>query len=220
MKTFVIAIAVIALFASCAFAQFAPEVLRVRGDAQIMKKGASDWIAITEKMNVNDGDTIKTGQDGVVAVGFVENRKNLVRVGKDSEVVITDGIAPDFSVKLVRGEAIALVLSLPQNSMFEIATIAGVSRARGTGWRAKIDGDTATFEAFDNSITARGLYADGSLMFESTFVNMGYMTTVTKFSAPITPVRIPPADMDLWNTWRDEVKDIMAKSTMIGNQGK
>jgi hypothetical protein len=217
MKTLVIAIAIIAVFASSAFAQFAPEVLRVRGDAKIMKQGSSEWIIVTEKMNVHDGDTIRTGKDGVVAVGFVENRKNLLRVGKDSEVFITDGMAPDFSVKLVRGDAIALVLSLPQNSVFEIATIAGVSRAHGTGWRAKIDGDIATFEAFDNSITAHGLYADGSLMLESTFVNMGYMTTVKKFSAPVTPVRIPPADMDLWNTWRDEVKDIMAKANMVNN---
>lgn len=217
MKKLIAAVAVLALLASSAFAQFAPEVVRVRGDAQIMKSGASEWTPVTEKMNIADGDRIKTGKDGVVAVGFVENRKNLVRVGKDSEVVITDGIAPNFSVKLVRGDAIALVLSLPENSVFEIATIAGVSRARGTGWRAKIDGDIATFEAFNNSISVNGLYADGSLMLESTFVNMGYMTTVKKFSAPVTSVRIPPADVDLWNTWRDEVKDIMAKANMVSN---
>ncbi len=217
MKKLIAVVAVLTLLASPAFAQFAPEVLKVRGDARIMKKGASEMVPLTEKMNVANGDTIKTGNDGVVAVGFVENRKNLIRIGNNTEAVIESGNMPVYSVNLIRGDVIALVLSLPQDSTFLIKTSDGISTAIGTGWRGVTDGDGSTFEAFDNSITVNGIYADGSPMMATTFLNEGYMTTVKKLSAPGPVAKIPPADVDLWNDWRNEVKNIMAELSMIKN---
>jgi hypothetical protein len=217
MKKLICIAAVLTLLASSAFAQFAPEVLRVRGDAQIMKSGASEWVAVTEKMNVANGDKIKTGSDGVVAVGFVQSRKNLVRIGNNTEAVLTSGDMPVYSINLIRGDVRVLLLSLPQDSEFKIMTSAGVSTARGTGWRVVADGDTSIFEAFDNSIYVNGLYADGSVMLEAKFLNMGYKTTVNKFSAPGPVEKIPSADVDLWDEWRDEVRDIMAKANMVNN---
>ena len=217
MKKLIAVVAVLTLLASPAFAQFAPEVVRVRGEAMIMKSGAAEWAPVTEGINIANGDTIKTGNDGMVAVGFVENRKNLIRIGKNTEAVIESGNMPVYSVNLIRGDVIAFVLSLPQDSTFQITTSDGISTATGTGWRAVTEGDGSTFEAFDNSITVNGIYADGSLIMATTFVNMGYMTTVKKLSAPGPVMKIPPADIDLWNAWRDEVKDIMAKSSMIKN---
>ena len=213
MKTIVAAVAVLALFASTAFAQYAPEVLRVKGDPKIMKKGADAWASCKENMSVVDGDRIKTSKDELVVIGFVENRKNIVRVGGDSEVVMIDGLEPDYTISLMNGELLILLLSLPQDSNFVVSTPAGVSSARGTGWRALTDDKASTFEAYDNSIYVKGVYADGKPMEYGMVVNMGY-STVVKRSGPPAPVqRLIPGDVDRWNAWRDEVKYIQLRMT-------
>jgi hypothetical protein len=219
-KIVVLTVIVILAFAACAFAQYVPEVLRVKGDPQIMKKGADTWASCKEKTAVEDGDRIKTSKDEVVVIGFVENRKNIIRVGGDSEVVMIDGLEPSYIVELLNGEALALLLSLPQDSNFEVRTPAGVSSARGTGWRALTDGETATFEAYDNSIYVKGVYADGKPMEYGIFVNMGYKTVVKKLEQPAPVQRLTPEDIDRWNAWRDEVKYIQLRLTASGGTEK
>jgi hypothetical protein len=220
IKTAVLAAIVIFAACSCAFAQYMPEVLRVKGDPKIMKKGSGTWTSCKADSKVADGDRIKTAKDEVVVVGFVENRKNIVRIGSDSEAVITDGTEPDYAVDLLNGEAMALLLNLPQDSQFEVRTPAGIAYAHGTGWKSITDGKVSTFEAYDNSIYVRGVYADGRPMDNPTFINMGYKTTVNRLALPAPVQRISPPDIDRWNAWRDEVKYIQLRMTASGGTEK
>jgi len=217
MKTIVIAVAAIALFASCAFAQYAPEVLSVKGDPKIMKKGSASWAGCAAKTAVADGDRIKTAKGEEVVVGFVQDRKNIIKIGGDSEAVVMSGREPVYEINLLSGEAMALVMSLPEDSEFIIRTPAGLSVARGTGWRSVTDGATATFEAYDNTIYVKGIDADGVAMENETFVDMGYKTVVKKLEQPGPVQKLSPEDIDRWNAWRDGVKDLQAKAAEVSD---
>jgi hypothetical protein len=214
----VVAVAVLA-FCVCAFAQYAPEVIKVTGDPKIMKKGADQWVSCKLKMNVGNGDKIRTAKDDSVEIGFVDNRKNLVKVGGDSEVVVVKGDDP-YLVELINGEALALLMSLPEDSTFEVRTPTGVSGARGTGWRSATDGQRSSFEAYDNTIYVKGLNPDGSVMEEETDVDMGYKTTVERFEKPGRIEKLTEREMERWNSWRDDVKNREAKSNEVSDQGE
>ena len=218
MKKAALAAVVLALaFCACAFAKYAPEVLKVTGDVKVMKKDAAGWTAAAEKMSVSDGDRFRTAADGSVVIGFVLGRKNIAIIGPDTEAVVASGREPTYTIDLQKGEATLLILNLPESSTFEVTTPAGVGGAKGTGWRVLTDGDVSTFEAYDNTIYVKGLYADGSVTEDTTFVDMGYKTTVRKLQIPGPVEKLAPADMDRWNAWRDEVMDLQAKAAEVHN---
>lgn len=210
---------VIALFiCSCAFAQYSPEVIKVTGDPKIMKQGSDKWASCKLNMAVGNGDKIRTAKADSVEIGFVEDRKNLVKVGADSDVVVLSGRNP-YLVELVSGEAMALLMSLPEDSTFEVRTPTGVSGARGTGWRSLTDGKKSTFEAYDNTIYVKGVNPDGSVMEEETLVDMGYKTVVDRFEKPGLVERLTDREMQRWNEWRDDVKNREARQNEVSDQG-
>jgi hypothetical protein len=212
-------IAVSIVLCSGAFAQYTPEVVRVKGSPKIMKSGMSSWSDCKEGLLLGNGDRIKTAKEDAVTVGFVQDRKNIIKICPDSEAVIASGQEPVYVVDLLSGEAMALLLSLPEKSTFAVKTPTGVSVAKGTGWKSITDGLVSTFEAYDNSIYVKGLYADGTAMDNEIFVDMGYKTVVKKLMQPEPIQRLAPEDIDRWNAWRDELENKEAKSTEVSNQG-
>jgi hypothetical protein len=220
IKAFLAVSVAVMMFAvcSCAFAQYAPEIIKVTGEPKIMKKGSDKWVGCKLNMAVNNGDKIKTVKGDSLEIGFAEHGKNLVKIGSSSDVVVISAQDP-YRVDLINGEAMALLTNLPENSIFEVRTPTGVSGARGTGWRSLTDGKKSAFEAYDNTIYVKGVNADGSVMEEETLVDMGYKTVVERLEKPGLVEKLTDRDMERWNTWRDEVKNREAKSAEVGDQG-
>lgn len=207
-----------AFFTTSLFAQYVPEVLFVRGDPQIMKKGADRWTGCKVKMAVNDGDRIRTSKDESVEVGFVELRKNIVKIGADSDVVVVSGQDP-YLINILNGETMALLAGLPKGSNFQIKTPTGLSGARGTGWRSITDGIRSTFESYVNAIYVKGIDRSGKPMDEELIVDRGYKTTVNQFEAPERVERLMAEDFDRWNAWRDEVNSRSIGESAYGTTG-
>lgn len=206
----------VALFPACAFAQYAPEVLKITGDPKIMKKAQAAWTSASVKMALSDGDRIKTAKGESIEIGFIDNRKNLIRIGGDTDAIIVSGQNP-YTVELINGEVAVLLMGLPEDSVFQVKAPTGISVARGTGWRSLTDGKTSTFEAYDNTIYVKGINADGSIMEYETFVDMGYKTVVGRYQSPGTVEKLTSQDIDRWNVWRNEVKNREAKSSEVND---
>jgi hypothetical protein len=119
----------------------------------------------------------------------------------------------------------ALLKSLPSGSTFEVKTPAGVSGARGTGWRSDTDGRRATFAAFENKIYVAGIDRAGNRMAGELTVESGMKTMVDRFEAPSRLERITEREMNQWNDFkkdvekREEVKG-SSDSSSSGGPGK
>lgn len=220
MKTKAIAVSFSILLAlGCcvsAWAQYAPEVLAVKGSPKIMKKTSGSWAVCSRNMTVDNGDRIRTLKDEAVDIGFVEDRKNVVRIGANSDAVVVSGQNP-YSIDLLNGEAMALLASLPEDSNFEIKTPTGLSGARGTGWRSVTDGTVSEFGSYENVIYVKGIDRSGQPMEEELLVDMGYKTTVGQFERPERIERLTEADFERWNAWRAEMESRSMTESAYGD---
>jgi len=76
----------------------------VIGDVKLLRKGQSRWQAFGPTTDLDSGDSLKTG-----ATGFAEvllNPGSYLRLGGDSEFVLTDSSLDDLRLRLVRGSAV------------------------------------------------------------------------------------------------------------------
>jgi len=77
----------------------------VIGDVKLRRKDASRWQAFGgDSIDLDSGDALKTG-----ATGFAEvllNPGSYLRLGADSEFVLTDSSLDDLRLRLVRGSAV------------------------------------------------------------------------------------------------------------------
>ncbi len=201
----VIVLLVSMIFCVSAWAQYVPEVVALKGNPKIMKRGADAWVSCSVGFSVHNGDRIKTAAGETVDIGFVEDRVNVLRLGGESELVVINGQAP-YVVELVKGDVMASIPSLPEESSFEVWTAVGISGAKGTGWKSWTDGTRSVFEAYENTIYVKSIGPDGRPVDEDFFVDMGYRTTIEKLGNPTEVVRLLPEDFDAWNAWTSEVK--------------
>lgn len=200
------------------FAQYAPQIQVVKGTPKILKKDTSSWSDCKVRMDIGNGDRIRTGKDESVEIGFVDLRQNVVKIGSNSDVVIVSGQDP-YLIDILSGETMALLANLPEGSSFQIKTPTGLSGARGTGWRAFTDGiSSSVFEAYLNAIYVQGIDASGNPM-DEIVLDSGYKTFVDKFMAPGRLERLTAQDYDRWNTWREEVNNRAMQRSAYGASG-
>ena len=114
--------------AVAAAAGFRGEVMALQGDAFVISDLSR---ASAEKGQlVASGDSLETGASSFIDIGFDSGWKNVMRVGENSTVKITD-IYPT-SLSLVGGEILAKLDALPKDSTFEIKTPTAVIGIRGS----------------------------------------------------------------------------------------
>jgi hypothetical protein len=196
------AVMMLTVFTTCVWAL--PEVLSIKGNPKILRNGTDKWTECAVKMVINNGDKISTSKNESVEISSVYVKKNIVKIGPESEALCFFDKSP-YSVELLNGEAVAFMANLPKNSLFEVRTPAGISGAKNTGWMGQTDGKVSTFTAFANTIYVKGINLDGSIMAEELLVDRGYLTVVKKYEKPMNVTRASQAAIAEWNNWREEI---------------
>ncbi len=186
------------------------KVIYIQGMPKIMKAGSTEWNDCKTGMAMDNGDRVKTMKDEAVELSFSDTRDNVIRVEGDSDVYVTKGEDP-YIIKLANGAVMALLNNLPKNSKFEVRTPAGLSGARGTGWRSSTDGVRSTFDAYERSIYVSGIDASGNESGDSLVVDSGFRASVEKFERPGALEKLSDKDMERWNSW---------KADLAGRQGE
>jgi hypothetical protein len=211
-----LAVCVVAISAEVAECQNAVRIIFVKGSPKIASVDAEEWSDCVVGMDVKNGDRVRTLADEAVEISFAAGNPNVIRIGENSDVLVKKGESP-YSIELLNGEVMTLLRKLPKRSTFEIRTPAGLSGARGTGWRSSTTGDRAMFEVFEASIYAKGIDRAGQVMTEELVVESGWKTVVDRFERPERLERLSAGDMERWNSWKDDARERLEKSA--GQEG-
>ena len=105
---------------------------KVKGIAEIMKVGKKDFASLKAGVILDDGDKIRTGNAGFVAIIFIDDKSTL-KIKQNSEAVITgQRTTKDISKKInLDGGTIRASIS-KQNVDFVIQTPTSVASVKGT----------------------------------------------------------------------------------------
>ncbi|HPI72617.1 MAG TPA: FecR family protein [bacterium] len=119
-------------------------VLKVSGDAKI-KTAKQDWAALLKGARIRNGDRIKTGENGLVSLVFIDD-KALMKIRANSQVEIrgernAKGIGKELAMQI--GEAWNKVS--PNGPGFRIETPSGVAAVKGTEFYTLVDDQGQTF---------------------------------------------------------------------------
>ena len=112
---------------------------KVSGIAEIMKVGKKDFNALRAGSILEDGDKIRTGKSGFVAIIFIDDKSTL-KIKEDSEAVITGRrTTKEISKKInIDGGTIRASIT-KQNVDFVIQTPTSVASVKGTDFWMIVD---------------------------------------------------------------------------------
>ena len=112
---------------------------KVKGIAEIMKVGKKDFNNLRAGSILEDGDKIRTGKSGFVAIIFIDD-KSMLKIKEDSEAVITGRkTTKDISKKInIDGGTIRASIT-KQNVDFVIQTPTSVASVKGTDFWMIVD---------------------------------------------------------------------------------
>lgn len=112
---------------------------KVTGIAEIMKVGKKDFNNLRAGSILEDGDKIRTGKSGFVAIIFIDD-KSMLKIKEDSEAVITGRkTTKDISKKInIDGGTIRASIT-KQNVDFVIQTPTSVASVKGTDFWMIVD---------------------------------------------------------------------------------
>lgn len=107
-------------------------VTTVRGNAEL-KKGEAEWAAATFGTVLDDGDKVRTGEDGFVALIFTDDRSQL-KIRPNTTLTMYGERDEDYSiakrVNMELGELLADVQQ--QKGSLQVATPTSVASVKGT----------------------------------------------------------------------------------------
>lgn len=76
----------------------------IAGDVKVRRAGAQDWLSVTVKDDLKDGDSVRTGADGRVEV--LLNPGSYLRAGASTEFELTDASLDNLRVRVARGSVV------------------------------------------------------------------------------------------------------------------
>ena len=105
---------------------------KVKGIAEIMKVGKKDFTSLKAGVILDDGDKIRTGNSGFVAIIFIDDKSTL-KLKENSEAVITgQRSAASISKKINMDIGTVRATITKQNTDFVIQTPTSVASVKGT----------------------------------------------------------------------------------------
>ena len=137
-------------------------VLGGPGDVMIKHKDRDEWGSVTLKMDVTEGDILKTNAESRVEIKLLDD--SLLRIGEKTELEITLALVRKDSKKikstLKKGKIWANVTKLSGASdEFQIKAPTAVCAVRGTIYRINAD-STTTVLVYDGSVNVGPLWKD------------------------------------------------------------
>ena len=112
---------------------------KVKGLAEIMKAGKKDFNGLKAGSILEDGDKIRTGKSGFVAIIFIDD-KSILKIKENSEAVITGRrTAKDISKKINMDGGTIKASITKRNVDFVIQTPTSVASVKGTEFWMVVD---------------------------------------------------------------------------------
>ena len=112
---------------------------KVKGMAEIMKVGSKEFKSLRPGTILDDGDKIRTGKSGYVAIIFIDDKSTL-KIKENSEAVITGRrTTKDISKKINMDGGTIRASITKQNVDFVIQTPTSVASVKGTDFWMLVD---------------------------------------------------------------------------------
>jgi len=121
------------------------------GEVLVMKEGTNDWVPAVPEMELEEGDTIKTGGNSSAEITFFDGSTMELGAGTEIEILSLD-IACDSGVTTITlaqmiGDTISRVTGiLDPASSYEVETPSGVVGVRGSAVRIQVFRDNLNYE--------------------------------------------------------------------------
>ena len=157
-------------------------VISYAGYVKITPPGKAEEVQCRLGMSLDSGTKVRTGVKSYLAIAFDLEKKNLVKIKEQSDVVIR--LTGDEKIELVDGTVLALLKNLDKGEKFHIRTPAAVCGARGTGWRTSTTFEHSTLTVFDGKVFTRGIGENGLLLVGEYGTTVGYERWIKKYHNP------------------------------------
>jgi|TARA_B110000914_G_scaffold132379_1_gene115686 hypothetical protein len=160
---------------------------KVKGVSEIMKVGSKNFNALKAGMILDDGDKVRTGNSGFVAIIFIDDKSTL-KIKENSEAVITgQRTVKNISKKInIDGGTIRASIT-KQNVDFVIQTPTSVASVKGTDFWMVVD------ELLGDQII--GIEGQVSLVNTETGQEVNVTSGMTGVSTPDGQVGISETDL-------------------------
>ena len=160
---------------------------KVKGVSEIMKVGSKNFNSLKAGMILDDGDKVRTGNSGFVAIIFIDDKSTL-KIKENSEAVITgQRTVKNISKKInIDGGTIRASIT-KQNVDFVIQTPTSVASVKGTDFWMVVD------ELLGDQII--GIEGQVSLVNTETGQEVNVTSGMTGVSTPDGQVGISETDL-------------------------
>jgi len=177
---------------------------KVKGQVEIMKVGKKEFSSLKAGSILDDGDKIRTGNTGFVAIIFIDDKSTL-KVKENSEAVITgQRTTKDISKKINLDGGIIRSSISKQNVDFVIQTPTSVASVKGTDFWLISD------DSGDQVIGMEGLV---SLVNIETGQEVTVSSGMTGISTPDGQVGV--SETDIANIPEDPDEDLNEESSQL-----
>ena len=130
---------VVFLLAGLLYAEKIAVATKVKGVSEIMKVGSKNFSFLKAGMILDDGDKVRTGKSGFVAIIFIDDKSTL-KVKENSEAVITGRRTKKNISKKINIDGGTIRASITkQNVDFVIQTPTSVASVKGTDFWMVVD---------------------------------------------------------------------------------
>lgn len=175
------------LFAGLLHAEKIAVTTKVKGVSEIMKVGSKKFSSLKAGMILDDGDKIRTGKSGFVAIIFIDDKSTL-KVKENSEAVITGRRTKKNISKKINIDGGTIRASITkQNVDFVIQTPTSVASVKGTDFWMVVD------ELLGDQII--GIEGQVSLVNTETGQEVNVTSGMTGVSSPDGQVGISETDL-------------------------
>lgn len=175
------------LFAGLLHAEKIAVATKVKGVSEIMKVGSKKFSSLKAGMILDDGDKIRTGKSGFVAIIFIDDKSTL-KVKENSEAVITGRRTKKNISKKINIDGGTIRASITkQNVDFVIQTPTSVASVKGTDFWMVVD------ELLGDQII--GIEGQVSLVNTETGQEVNVTSGMTGVSSPDGQVGISETDL-------------------------
>jgi len=120
------------LFVSIIFGSQIAVTTKVKGLVEIMPVGKKDFLDLKAGTILSDGDKIRTGSSGFVAIIFIDDKSTLKLKGNSEAVITGQRTAASISKKINMNSGTVRATVNKQNTDFVIQTPTSVASVKGT----------------------------------------------------------------------------------------
>jgi hypothetical protein len=178
---------VVFLFAGPLYAEKIAVATKVNGVSEIMKVGSKNFSSLKAGTILDDGDKVRTGKSGFVAIIFIDDKSTL-KVKENSEAVITGQRTKKNISKKINIDGGTIRASITkQNVDFVIQTPTSVASVKGTDFWMVVD------ELLGDQII--GIEGQVSLVNTETGQEVNVTSGMTGVSSPDGQVGISETDL-------------------------